>query len=75
MAREATRRLRDLGYDVVETGNDATRDSTIVLDRSNHLEWAELVARALGGAPAESRPDSSRYLDVTVLLGRTWRPP
>ena len=75
MAREATRLLRDLGYDVVEMGNDATRDSTIVLDRSNHPEWASLVARALGGAASDSRPDSSRYLDVTVLLGRTWRPP
>jgi hypothetical protein len=23
----------------------------------------------------ESRPDSSRYLDVTVLIGSSWRPP
>ena len=37
--------------------------------------WARLVARALGATQVLSRPDSSRYLDVTVLLGGTWRPP
>jgi hypothetical protein len=26
-------------------------------------------------APMESHPDSSRYLDVTVLIGANWRPP
>jgi hypothetical protein len=51
------------------------RDSTLVLIRSGKDDWAELVARALGGARVESRPDSVRYLDVTVLLGADWRPP
>jgi hypothetical protein len=60
----------------VETGTDQlSLDSTLVLDRSGHPEWATLVARALGGARVDSRPDSSRYLDVTVLLGASWRPP
>ena len=76
LARQATRHLRDRGFDVVEIGTDtARRDSTLVLDRSGHQEWAALVARALGGARVEPRPDSSRYLDVTVLLGASWRPP
>jgi hypothetical protein len=76
LARRATRHLRDRGFDVVETGTEsARRDSTLILDRSGHPEWAALVARALGGAPVEARPDSSRYLDVTVLLGASWRPP
>ena len=75
LARQATRHLRDRGFDVVEMGNTAeVRDSTLVLDRSGHPEWARRVADALGGARVETRPDSSRYLDVTVLLGRTWRP-
>ena len=75
LARRATRQLRDRGFDVVGTGNaDARRDSTVVLDRSGHPEWAQLVADALGGAAVESRPDSSRYLDVTVLLGASWTP-
>ena len=45
-----------------------------MLDRSKHPAWAQLVARAMG-ATVDSRPDSSRYLDVTVLLGADWRPP
>jgi hypothetical protein len=75
LARRATRHLRDRGFDVVEVGTSPTpRDSTVVLDRSGHPEWAERVARAMGGAPVEARRDSSRYLDVTVLVGRAWRP-
>jgi hypothetical protein len=76
LARRATAYLRDRGFDVVAVGTvSESRDSTLVLDRSGHPEWAELVARALGSARVESRPDSSRYLDVTVLLGATWHPP
>jgi hypothetical protein len=76
LARRATMHLRDRGFDVVDVGTDPNgRDSVLVLDRSGHPEWARLVARALGGAQVLSRPDSSRYLDVTVLLGGSWRPP
>jgi len=76
LARRATMHLRDRGFDVVDVGTDPNaRDSVLVLDRSGHPEWAKLVARALGGAQVLSRPDTSRYLDVTVLLGGSWRPP
>jgi len=76
LARRATMHLRDRGFDVVDVGTDPNgRDSVLVLDRSGHPEWAKLVARALGGAQVLARPDSSRYLDVTVLLGGAWRPP
>ncbi len=78
LARRATMHLRDLGLDVVDVGTSPEqRDSTVVLDRSGHPEWARRVAEALGGkgTRVESRPDPSRYLDVTVLLGRSWRPP
>jgi LytR cell envelope-related transcriptional attenuator len=77
LARRATFALRDAGFDVVRFANDpgAPRDSTLVLARSGKEDWANLVARALGGARVESRPDTSRYLDVTVLLGADWRPP
>ena len=76
LARQATRLLRDRGFDVVETGTTSPPlDSTLVLDRSLHPDWAALVGTSLGGARVESRPDSSRYLDVTVLLGRLWRSP
>lgn len=76
LARRATIHLRDRGFDVVEMGTSSEqRDSTLVLDRSGHPEWARRVADALGGARVEIRPDTSRYLDVTVLVGRSWRAP
>jgi hypothetical protein len=75
LARSATSYLRDRGFDVVGSGNvSEQRTSTIVYDRSSHPEWARLVARAMN-APVVERPDSSRYLDVTVLIGANWRPP
>ena len=76
LAQRATDHLRDKGFDVVDVGTNREKmDSTLVLDRSNHPEWARRVAAAMGGATVLSRPDSSRYLDVTVLIGATWRPP
>lgn len=75
LAQRATRLLRSRGFDVVEFGTAREqRDSTIVFDRSGHPEWARLAAHILD-ARSESRPDSSRYVDVTVLIGASWRPP
>jgi hypothetical protein len=76
LARRATRLLRDQGFDVVEMGTTTpTIDTTLVLDRSGHPDWAAAAAKVIRPSRAVARPDSSRYLDVTVLLGRTWRPP
>lgn len=78
LARRATELLRDRGFDVVEVGTTPANersDSTFIIDRSGHPDWAARVAKAMGGAPVLSRPDSSRYLDVTVLVGARWRPP
>jgi hypothetical protein len=76
LARRAMRVLRDRGFDVVEIGTTGPAlDTTLVLDRSGHPQWAAAVAKVIGPARSVPRPDSSRYLDVTVLLGRTWRPP
>lgn len=75
LARRATAFLRDRGFDVVAVGTAREqRSATLVLDRSNHPEWAQLVAQSFL-APMEQRLDSSRYLDVTVLIGSDWRPP
>ena len=75
LARRATLYLRDRGFDVVGSGNvTEQRATTIVYDRSSHPDWARLVARAMN-APVVARPDSSRYLDITVLVGADWRPP
>ena len=76
LARRATQLLRDRGFDVVETGtiND-TRDTTLVLDVSGHPDWANRIAKLFPPSRVQARPDSSRYLDVVVVLGATWRPP
>lgn len=76
LARRATAFLRDRGFDVVEMGTAPEQlDSSVVLDRAGNPDRARRVAEALGGARVETRPDTSRYLDVTVLIGRSWRPP
>lgn len=75
LARKATTYLRDRGFDVVLIGTaKEQRDKTLVLDRSSHPGWASLVAAAFG-ATVQAKPDSLRYLDVTVLVGADWRPP
>ena len=75
LARRATLFLRDHGFDVVGSGtNTEQRAATVVYDRSGHPDWAARVGRAMN-APVITLPDSSRYLDVTVVLGANWRPP
>ncbi len=76
LARRAMFFLRDQGFDVVRYASGSPpRDSTQVIDRSGRSEWAELVARALGVSRVVTDVDSARYLDVSVFLGRDWRPP
>ena len=76
LARRAALTLRDQGFDVVSTGtNRDSFDSTQVLDRTGHREWAVRAAKAMGGATVLVRPDSSRDVDLTVLIGASWRPP
>ncbi|MEP7380994.1 MAG: LytR C-terminal domain-containing protein [Gemmatimonadota bacterium] len=75
-ARLVSLYLRDAGFDVVKyAGEGPSRDSTLVLDRTGHPEWAQLASRALGGAAVESRPDSSRYVDLTILVGKVVHTP
>lgn len=75
LGRRATIYLRDRGFDVVGISTSReVRDSTLVLNRSGHADWAALVGKAMK-ARVEARPDSSRYVDVTVLIGANWRPP
>lgn len=76
LARRATMLLRDRGFDVVETGNTkGPLDTTIVLDLSGHPDWAERIAKVMAPARVQTRRDTSRYLDIAVVLGASWRPP
>ncbi|HEY9229402.1 MAG TPA: LytR C-terminal domain-containing protein [Gemmatimonadaceae bacterium] len=76
LARRATTLLRDRGFDVVEVGTvKSSRDTTLVLDLSGHPDWAKRIAKVLAPARVETRADTSRYLDIAIVLGTTWRPP
>ena len=66
----------DSGFFHVTLGTvPAQRDTTLVVARGTHTDWAQLVSRALGTARVEAHADSSRDVDVSVYLGSTWRPP
>ena len=76
LARRAMLVMRDAGFDVVFFGNSTERaDTTRILDRSGHADWAALAGRAMGRSKIEQSPDSARFLDLTVLVGRNWSPP
>jgi hypothetical protein len=75
-ARLATLELRDRGFDVVEYDTDRSkpRGSTLIVMHTGHDDWAERLRRAFGRGSIESRPDSLRYVDLTVFVGRDWKP-
>jgi hypothetical protein len=76
LARIGTRALREAGFDVVFfAGADTTLDSTLVLVRRGALERGERVAKALGRGRLRMAPDTLRRVDVSVLLGKDYRPP
>ena len=74
LARLATDRLRDAGFDVVFLGNArVARESSVVFDRVGKREIAERVGQTLGIARVVTQRDTTRYLEVTVILGRDWQ--
>jgi hypothetical protein len=75
LARDATNRLRDNGFDVVYYGNARSQDpdTSYVFDRIGDPGPAWDVARTLGISRVATRPDPDLYLEVTVVLGRDWQ--
>ena len=77
MARMATDRLREAGFDVVEIGNlrlPEPADSSVVLDRTGDPAVARAVAQRLGIASVRTEPDSTLFVDATVVIGMDWQP-
>jgi hypothetical protein len=74
VARRGTERLRSRGFDVVYYGNASgfSPESSVVIDRAGNTAAADSVAGALGLRSVRVNPDSTLYLDVTVVLGRDW---
>ena len=73
LARVATDQLRAAGFDVVQFGNadDITAKSQVI-DRVGRLEAATAIGRTLGIIDVKTQIDTTRYVDVTVILGSDW---
>lgn len=75
-ARIATRVLRRAGFDVVYFGNaPEPADTTLVLVRRGDARPGEWLLDALGTGMLRSEPDTTRRVDLTVILGPDWRWP
>jgi hypothetical protein len=78
-ARVGTRVLRREGIDVVYFGNapaeEGTLDSTRIIVRRGSAKVGDKVRAALGLGRVEIALDSSKLLDVSVLLGTDFAPP
>jgi len=75
-ARIGTRRLRRAGMDVVYFGNAGENglDSTRIIVRRGVEQVGERVRAALGQGRVEVQLDSTKLLDVSVLLGLDFHP-
>ena len=73
LANKFTNRLRQDGFDVVQSGNFNTFDVThsMVIDRSGNMKNAQKVAQALGIKEQNiiQETSSDYYLDATVVIG------
>lgn len=76
-ARTATRELRRGGLDVVFFGNaeGSSGGVTRLLVRRGDSTAARRAARVLGVGATEWAPDSTRHVDLTVILGTDYEPP
>jgi hypothetical protein len=78
LARVGTRVLRRAGIDVVSFGNTSEEttplDSTRIVVRRGGSAVGKRIRAALGVGRVELRPDSTRLLDASVLLGADFAP-
>ncbi|MGH7466406.1 MAG: LytR C-terminal domain-containing protein [Longimicrobiales bacterium] len=74
LARSATESLRAGGYDVVYFGTltRAQESRSIVLDRVGKPDIARAIAARLNIRRVETRIDSTRLVEVTVILAADW---
>ena len=75
LARVGARELRRAGFDVVYLATAPAVDSTTVLVRRGTLETGQRVRKVLGSAKVRVARDSTRHVDVTVILGPDYRVP
>ncbi len=74
LAKLATGQLRDAGFDVVQFGNAQTTDTSYVIDRIGKADVAAAVGRQLSILTVKTQIDTTRFVDVSVVLGKDWPP-
>lgn len=74
LAARARDYLREQGFDVVYYGNAPSFDEEVtrVLARTDSGPAARAVAGRLGVSGVSVEPDSTLFVDVTVILGQDW---
>jgi len=76
VARDATARLRDAGFDVVSYANASiVPDSSRVIDRIGRPDVARAIASELGIMRVITVLDSTLYVDASVVIGIDWSRP
>jgi LytR cell envelope-related transcriptional attenuator len=77
LARRTTRHLRAYGFDVVDFLSSETEKNAVtrIAVHTGHDDWGQRVQKAMGLGTVTAAPDSLRYADLTVFVGRDWRPP
>lgn len=73
LARVGTRMLRQAGIDVVYFGGGAKVDSTTIVVRRGDRSRGEAVRKALGLGRIREQRDTTRHVDVSVILGPDFR--
>ena len=74
VGRDMTQRVRDLGFDVVESANAENFDYqyTVVIGHTARPELAQALADAIGCSRVSSQSDKMVLADVTLILGQDW---
>jgi LCP family protein required for cell wall assembly len=73
-ALEVTRKLRDMGFDVIDYRNYSSRQKkTIVIDRVGNLTAAQKIARLLDTQEIFTRYDSRRITGISVIIGEDYK--
>lgn len=75
LARVGARVLRRAGFDVVYLATAPATDSTTIIVRRGQLDAGKEVRKALGFGRVKAVADSTRRVDVTVILGPDFRGP
>ncbi|NQV73699.1 LytR C-terminal domain-containing protein [bacterium] len=74
LARQMMEYLREMGFDVVSTGNyqDGVLEKTVIKDRIGNLDASEQVALAVGLPTSRISEDinADYFLDATIVVGK-----